>query len=234
MPGHDLVVVGASAGGVEALSTLVHSLPADLPAALFVVLHMPNGRTSFMAHILARAGKLQAAHAEDGERIVHERIYVAPPDRHLLIKRGHVHLVAGPKENGCRPAVDPLFRTAARAYGRRVVGVVLSGSLDDGTAGLLAIKMQGGVAIVQDPDEALFPGMPLSALENVDVDHRLPLKGIAAEVVRLAHEPVRTGSRSLSRSSIWPTMAACSGSARRRPIPARSAMGHCGRSETAT
>jgi two-component system chemotaxis response regulator CheB len=192
MPAHDIVVVGASAGGVEALSELVHLLPRDLPAALFVVLHITPDHTSTLPLILGRKGALPAAHAEDGEKIHPSRIYVAPPDRHLLVKRGYVRVTLGPRENGHRPAIDPLFRTPARAYGPRVVGVVLSGSLDDGTAGLVAIKQQGGVTLVQDPESALYSGMPRSAIESGVVDAVLPLPQIARRLIDLAQRPVAT------------------------------------------
>ena len=190
MPGHDIIVVGASAGGVEALSQLVAGLPKDLPAAVFVVIHISAQSKSVLPHILSRRGKLLATHPTDGEAIAPGRIYVAPPDYHLLVKRGYIRLAQGPKENSCRPAVDPLFRTAAKAYGRRVVGVILSGTLDDGTAGLIDVKRCGGVAVVQNPDEAAFRGMPSSAIEHVEVDHILPLSSIAPLLVRLAREPV--------------------------------------------
>ena len=143
-----------------------------------------------MPKILTRVGHMPAAHAADGQAIQPGRIYVAPADRHLLIKRGFIQLTRGPKENGVRPAIDPLFRTAARAYGHHVVGVVLSGGLDDGTAGMVAIKLRGGINIVQDPKEAMFPSMPLSAIENDHVDHILPLDEIAPMLVRLANEPL--------------------------------------------
>jgi two-component system, chemotaxis family, protein-glutamate methylesterase/glutaminase len=190
MNGHDIITIGASAGGVEALAQLARGLPRDVPAALFVVHHFPPYGTSVMPNILSRAGPLPAAHAVDGEAIRPGRIYVAPPDHHLLVKPGHVRLGRGPRENGHRPAVDPLFRSAARAYGRRVIAVVLSGTLDDGTAGLVAVKRRGGIAVVQHPDDALYSGMPQSAIDNVAVDEILPLSEIAPALVRLAHEPV--------------------------------------------
>ena len=190
MPGHDIIVVGASAGGVEALTQLVQGFPKDLPAAIFIVIHFPAQGRSFLPDILSRCGLLPAVHAKDNEAIMPGRIYVAPPNHHLLVKRGYIRLVQGPKENGVRPAVDPLFRTAARAYGPRVVAVVLSGTLDDGTAGLIDVKRQGGVAVVQNPDDALFCGMPRSAIQHVDVDHILPVSKIAPVLVHLAHEPV--------------------------------------------
>lgn len=193
MPGHDIIVVGASAGGVEALSALARALPAELPASLFVVLHFPAASTSVLPRILSRAGPLPAAHAKDGEAIRPGRIYIAHPDHHLLIRDGVVRLGHGPKENNHRPAVDPLFRSAARFYGPRVVGVVLSGTLDDGTAGLAAIKQFGGTALVQDPAEAMYGGMPRSALENVDVDHVLPVGEIAQLLGTLAREPAPEG-----------------------------------------
>lgn len=187
--GHDIIVVGASTGGVEALVQLVHALPEDLPAAIFVVLHIAPQAPSHLPQILSRYGELQAVHPADGEPIRPGRIYVAPPDLHLLVERGHVRLVRGPRENRNRPAVDPLFRSAALAYGPRVVGVVLTGALDDGTAGLRTIKERGGVAVVQDPKDALIPSMPESALEFVDVDYCLPLAKIGSLLARLAHEP---------------------------------------------
>jgi two-component system, chemotaxis family, protein-glutamate methylesterase/glutaminase len=190
MPGHDIVVVGASAGGVETLIKLVEKLPADLPASVFVVLHIPAQNPSLMPEILSRSGQLKAVHPMDDEAIQQRCIYVAPPDLHLLVERGRVHLLRGPKENRHRPAIDPLFRSAAAAYGPRVVGVVLTGSLDDGTAGLLAIKRLGGVAIVQDPVDALYPSMPLHALEHVDVDYKLPVSEIGPLITRLAYEPL--------------------------------------------
>ncbi|MBW4574233.1 MAG: chemotaxis protein CheB [Aphanothece sp. CMT-3BRIN-NPC111] len=202
MPGHDIIVIGASAGGVEALTNLVQGLPQDLPAAIFIVIHVPAWGKSLLPDILSREGPLPATHAKDNEAIVHGHIYVAPPNYHMLVKHGHIRLVQGPKENGARPAVDPLFRTAARAYKRRVVGVVLTGTLDDGTAGLIDLKRQGGVAVVQDPKDALFSGMPSSAIQNVEVDHILPISSIAPTLVALAYEPVvEEGANTVSSES---------------------------------
>lgn len=188
MPGHDVIVIGASAGGVEALVTLAGSLPTNLPAAVFVVLHIPAESPSLLPDILNRAGPLRASHPADGETIQQGRIYIAPPDQHLLVEEGVVRIIRGPKENRHRPAIDPLFRSAARTYGTRVVGVILTGSLDDGTAGLLAIKRRGGVAVVQDPQDTLFSSMSLSAIAHVEVDHVVPLSAIGPLLVHLAHE----------------------------------------------
>jgi two-component system chemotaxis response regulator CheB len=190
MARHDIIVIGASAGGVHALVTLVGSFPQKLSAAIFVVLHIPARSRSILPHILSRAGPLNAVEAVDCMDIEHRCIYVVPPDHHLLIERGHVRVVSGPKENRHRPAVDPLFRSAAHVYGTRVVGVILTGALNDGTAGLLAVKRHGGIAVVQDPDEALYSSMPLSALANVEVDYRLPLSSIGPLLVNLASEQV--------------------------------------------
>ena len=193
MHGHDIIVIGASAGGVEALSLLVSMLPPDLDAAVFVVLHVPAHSVSVLPRILSRRGPLPALHPQNGEPIQTGRIYVAPPDYHLLMRDGQIRLARGPRENGHRPAVDPTFRSAALAYGSRVVGVILSGALSDGAAGLEAIKMRGGVAITQDPEEALYSGMPRSALEQVAVDYTLPITEIAATLTRLASDPALPG-----------------------------------------
>ncbi len=184
---HDIVVIGASAGGVEAISALVADLPTDLKAAVFVVLHLSRGR-SVLPEILSRAGRLPARHPTDGERPLYGRIYVAPPDHHMTIEEGQVRIRHGPTENGVRPAIDPLFRSAARCYGARVIGVVLTGSLDDGTAGLAAIKEASGVTVVQDPLEAFAPSMPRSAMEFVGVDHVLPLQEIPVLLAGLVRE----------------------------------------------
>jgi two-component system chemotaxis response regulator CheB len=185
----DIVVIGASAGGVDALSELVAGLPPDLPAAVFIVLHIAAGFPSRLPDVLARRGRLLATHPVHGEKIVPGRIYVAPADNQMMLRPGCVHVVRGPKENGHRPAVDALFRTAAKTYGPRVVGVVLTGYLDCGTAGLLSIKARGGVSIVQDPRDAAVPDMPQSAIAHVTVDHVTPLRGIPDLIARLVQEP---------------------------------------------
>jgi two-component system, chemotaxis family, protein-glutamate methylesterase/glutaminase len=182
--------VGGSAGSIEVLTELVSGFPPDFAGSIFVVVHFPGSVTSTLPHILSRAGALSARHAVDGESIEPGRIYVAPPDWHLHVFDGHVRLTRGPKENGHRPALDPLFRTAAFSYGSQVVGVILSGNLNDGTAGLLRIKQRGGVAIVQDPETALYQGMPRSAIEHVAVDHVLPVQEISELLTELADQPV--------------------------------------------
>ena len=185
----DIIVIAASAGGVEALSQIVAGLPPRLPAAVFAVVHFPSHATSLLPQILQRHGRLPAVHPEDGTAIRHGVIYVAPPNRHLTVHADQVKLTRGPRENGHRPAADPLFRSAARAYGKRVIGVVLTGNLDDGTAGLAAVARHGGVTVVQDPHEALYGGMPASAVANVAVDHVLPLAAIPALLLELVDTP---------------------------------------------
>jgi two-component system chemotaxis response regulator CheB len=180
--------VGASAGGMEALEQLVSRLPAGLPAAVFVVWHLSPGIKSVMPSVLSRAGPLPACNPEDGDPIVPGRIYVAPADHHMLVERGYVRVTRGPKENRFRPAVDPLFRSAAYIYGPRVIGIVLSGALDDGTAGLWTVKLRGGTAIVQDPSDAVHRSMPLNALENMAVDYKLPAAEIGELLGALARQ----------------------------------------------
>jgi two-component system chemotaxis response regulator CheB len=190
MPNRDIIVIGASAGGIEALRLLVRALPKNLQAAIFIVVHTAPDGPGVLHEILAYEGCLPSVSARDWEDIRMGHIYVAPPDRHLLLDpSGYTRLTKGPKENRFRPAVDPLFRSAARAFGSRVVGVVLTGGLDDGTAGLLAIKQCGGLAVVQDPDDALAPSRPLNAVKHVPVDYCLPLAEIAPLLVRLSGEP---------------------------------------------
>ena len=188
MAGRDIIVVGASAGGVEVLSRLVADLPGDLPAAVFIVLHISPHSGTALPRILDRRTKLVVGHPFNGEPIAPGRVYVAVPDHHLIVGPGVVRVANGPKENGHRPAVDTLFRTAAASYGRRVVGVVLSGTRDDGTAGLRVIRARGGVGVVQHPAEALFPGMPLSAVAGDHPDWVVPVGEIAPLLSELAHK----------------------------------------------
>ena len=189
MPGHDIIVIGASAGGVEALKHLVSKFPADLNAAVFVVVHIPANSISVLPDLLNRWGPLTATPAQDRQKIVPGHIYVAPPDLHLLLEPGQMRLLRGPRENHTRPAIDPLFRTAARAYGSRVVAVVLSGMLNDGTAGLIEVKRHGGIAVAQSPDDALFGDMPRSAIQNVSVDYVQPVAQLAFTLAELALNP---------------------------------------------
>ncbi len=183
-----LVVIGASAGGVQALIELVSELPASFAAAVFVVVHTPANHRSLLPKVLNVHSRLPAVHASDGETILPGHIYVAPPDRHLLVEQGVMRLTHGPKENHSRPAADPLFRSAAQAYGPCAIGVVLSGALYDGTAGLIAIKRHGGAAITQDPDEAQYASMPKSAISRDHPDYILPIAEIASTLVRLLKE----------------------------------------------
>src|SRR5947207_1433933 len=184
----DIVVVGASAGGMGALEQLVAGLPRGLPASLFVVWHLAPGVKSVLPTLLTRAGPLPACNPKDGDPIEPGRIYVGPNDHHMLLENGYVRVARGPKENRFRPAIDPLFRSAAYIYGPRAIGVVLSGALDDGTAGLWAIKLRGGTAIVQDPAEAVQRSMPLNALDNVAVDYKVPVADMGPLLARLVRD----------------------------------------------
>jgi len=179
------VVIGASAGGVEVLTRLVRDLPANLPAAICIVLHIAPGSPSMLAQILARAGKLPCQPARDGELLREGVIVVATPDHHLVVEDSRMRLTAGPRENGHRPAIDVLFRSAAFARDSRVVGVILSGTRDDGAAGLAVIKAAGGVAVVQDPSEATYSGMPANAIASVAVDAVVPSTRIASTIVTM-------------------------------------------------
>ena len=186
-----VIVVGASAGGVEALIQLVRTLPQDIAAPVCIVLHIPNDAPSLLAQILNRDSRLPAMHAENKQRWENGRIYVAPPDRHLLIHAdGTLRVARGPWENRHRPAVDPLFRSAAVEFGTGAIGIILSGTMDDGTAGLLTIKERGGVAIAQDPAEALYPSMPQSAIANVSVDHVVPVNAMGELLRQIVATPV--------------------------------------------
>jgi len=183
----DIVVIGASAGGIEVLTRLVSGLPSNLPASIFVVVHIPAWRKSELPAVLNYSSRIPALNPGPDEPIRPGRIYVAPADHHLLLSRpGIVTLSHGPKENRHRPAVDPLFRSAAATYGPRVAGLILSGALDDGAAGLWWVKRHGGVAIVQDPREASFPCMPYYALERAPADyiiHSGEMAGLLTELI---------------------------------------------------
>ena len=190
MANRDIMTIGASAGGVETLMKLVAGLPEDLPASIFIVQHLSPEAPSARAEILASRGPLRVQTAEDRREFERGAIYVAPPDRHLMIDRSYMYLTRGPHENHTRPAVDPLFRSAAVVHGPHVVGVVLSGTLDAGTSGLSAIKRCGGVAIAQDPEDALYPDMPQNAIDaNEDMDYTVDLSKMPALLARLAAEP---------------------------------------------
>lgn len=197
MATRNIIVIGASAGGFEALKKLGGDLPSDFEASIFIVWHMSPDVRGVLPQVLNRAGTVHAAHAYDGEEILPNRIYVAPPDRHLLIESGRVRVTRGPKENRFRPAVDPLFRSAAYAYNNRVIGVVLSGALDDGTAGLWTIKHRGGLAIVQNPLDAEVPSMPENATREVAVDHSVPIAEMARLLVRLSREQIEETSEAV-------------------------------------
>lgn len=184
----DIVVVGASAGGVDALKVLVSGFPPDLNASVFVVLHIGSGIDghSHLPKILSDVGPLPAVAARHGQQIEKGVIYVAPPDFHLIVRESFMELSHGPKENRTRPAINPLFRSASSAYPSQVAGVVLTGALDDGAAGLAEAKRRGGVAIVQDPTTAAFPYMPLNAIRKGEPDYVLPLPQIATIITELA------------------------------------------------
>ncbi len=193
MPTRDIVVIGASVGGIEALREIVKGLPPDFAGSIFVVVHLSPETPSILPEILERTGRIPASHPDDGEQIKGGHIYVAPPDYHMLLRREGIRLSRGPRENRYRPAIDPLFRSAARTFGKRVVGVVLSGLLDDGAAGMVAIKSRGGAAIIQDPDDAMFGDMPRNAARYIKPDRVLPVNEIAGALVELVGEAPRRG-----------------------------------------
>jgi two-component system, chemotaxis family, protein-glutamate methylesterase/glutaminase len=187
---------------VEALERMVSGLPLELPASMFVVLHLLSSGTSVLDSILARSGDLPATVAVNGERFERGHIYVAPPDQHLLVRGEHIELSLGPRENGHRPAIDPLFRSAARAVGSRVVAVVLSGSLDDGAAGARFVKERGGAVMVQDPEEALYPAMPSNTMAATEVERVAPVAEMPDALGQLLEEPL---DRALEEeaASLW-------------------------------
>ena len=182
-----IIAIGASVGGVDAIRTIVAALPKTLNAAVFVTLHIGSHKSD-LPWLLDRLGTMSASHATQGEQIRAGHIFVAPPDHHMTIESGKVILTKGPRENMARPAIDPMFRSAARIYGADVIGVILTGGLNDGTAGLYEVKAQGGVAIVQDPSDAVGGSMPQSAIANVAVDYVLPVPEIASLLIRLVAE----------------------------------------------
>jgi two-component system chemotaxis response regulator CheB len=183
-----IVVAGASAGGVEALRTFVRALPADLDAAVFIVLHVPATVPSALASILRRSSALPVDQARDRTPIRPGRIVVAPPNFHVALSSRQVHLTDGPRENGLRPAANVLFRSAAAHYGRNVIGVVMSGTGSDGASGLAAIRQMGGLAVVQDPCDALFDGMPTAALDRAGADHIVPITGLGPLLADLCNQ----------------------------------------------
>jgi two-component system, chemotaxis family, protein-glutamate methylesterase/glutaminase len=185
-----IVAIGASAGGIEALQALASQLPSDFAAPICVVVHTAPDSPGLLPSILSRSGPLPAQHARDGVRIHPGHFYIAPADYHLMVEPGLLRLTKGPRENRFRPAVDPLFRSSAHVYGPGAIGVVLSGGLDDGTAGLHAIKRLGGTAVVQHPEDAVFPSMPMNAAKYVSVDHCVRIREMGALLTRLAAMPV--------------------------------------------
>jgi two-component system chemotaxis response regulator CheB len=193
---HDIIVIGGSAGGLESLTQIVAALPPDLEAAVFVVLHTGASAPGVLQSILSRPGTIVVKQAEDEKLIRPGHVYVPQPGHHLLLYPDRIRVTRGPMENGFRPAVDPLFRTAARSFGSRVIGVVLSGALDDGTHGLSLIKQNGGIAVVQDPQDALVRSMPRSACQNVAVDHVVPAARIGPLLVEIVQDRQATHLRS--------------------------------------
>ena len=189
MPNRDILSIGTSAGGVEALLFLAKRFPSDFPAAVLVTIHLPSHARSALDQVLGRAGPLPAQFGRDGEPAEKGRIYIAPPDRHLLLHDERVSLGEGPRENNVRPAIDPMMRAAAMCCGGRTVGVVLTGTLGDGASGLWAIRHCGGVTAVQDPNDAVFRDMPLTALHRARPDHVVALADMPELLVKLAHQP---------------------------------------------
>jgi two-component system, chemotaxis family, protein-glutamate methylesterase/glutaminase len=182
----DIIVIGASAGGIDAIRKLVAGFPADFAAAVFVTIHVTEKSDGILPAVITSSGPLMAAHPQDGEPIRHGRIYVAPPDYHLLIREGHVHLGHGPRENLQRPGINVMFRSAASSYGERVAGVLLSGLLDDGAAGLWEIQQHNGATVVQEPEEAMYRSMPDSAIQGLNVQYIVRLAQMAPLLTRLA------------------------------------------------
>lgn len=193
MEHRDIVVIGASAGGLEAIRQILGAMPRDLDAAVLIVLHTASRAGSVLPKVFGRASQLPVFHPQDGEAIEQGRVYIAPPGFHMIVEGGLLRVVEGPRENLQRPAVDPLFRSAAATYGPRVIGVILTGMLDDGTAGLMAVHASGGKAVVQDPETAIYPGMPSSALAHVPDAKTTPLHEIPALLLQLIRSPLPSG-----------------------------------------
>jgi two-component system chemotaxis response regulator CheB len=185
-----IVVVGTSSGGLEALRAMAEKLPADFPSAICVVIHTAPDSPGMIPEIVGRVTRLKTVTVFESAQLEPGTIYFPPPDRHLVVEPNHARAIRGPKENLFRPAIDPLFRTAAQSYGPAAIGVILTGNLNDGTDGLAAIRQRGGTAVVQDPREALFPAMPQSALLHVNVDYCVPLKEIAPLLIELTRQPL--------------------------------------------
>ena len=189
MANRDVLAIGTSAGGIEALRFLAGEFTRDFPASVVVTIHLSNQFRSELDAILTQAGPLPAGFAVDGEKLERSRIYIAPAERHLIVESGHLRLGSGPRENNARPALDPLFRSAALCCGPRTVGAVLTGTLGDGAAGLLALKQCGGITVVQEPGDAAFPEMPATALARAHPDHVVSLAGMPKLFERLARQP---------------------------------------------
>lgn len=189
MANRDLIVIGGSAGATAPLKSILSGLPESLPAAVAVTLHVPAESTGILRTVAAAACRLPVKNAEDGEPVRRGQVYLAPPGRHLLVIEERVKLGDGPRENLARPAIDPLFRSAAISFGPRTIGVVLSGMLDDGAFGLAAIKQCGGVALVQAPGDAIASEMPVAALEASPADLIAEAPHLAEAIVRYAGEP---------------------------------------------
>lgn len=189
MANRDLVVIGGSAGAIEPLKTILNLLPADFPAAVLVVIHIPSNSTGIFTAVASAAGLLPVKNAEDGELLKPGHVYLGPANHHLLTIGGKVKLGSGPRENLVRPAIDPLFRSAALSHGPRTIGVVLSGMLNDGASGLATIKKAGGIALVQTPADCIASEMPLAALEATPVDLSVPAVDLARALIRFVHEP---------------------------------------------
>ena len=188
-PPRDTVVIGCSVGGTEALPRLLLHLPADLPAAVLIVQHLSATSTSYLVDILRRSSQLAVQWAEHGTRIEHGRVLVAPPAVHMVLQGDHVQLSQSAPENYSRPSIDKLFRSAAANRGSRVIGVLLTGMLHDGVAGLGAIQEAGGVAIVQDPTDAAYPQLPAAAVRAIRPDRVLPLETIGGAIIDLVGGP---------------------------------------------